>query len=176
MPEPITPRELKIDRRAFGTMLVALSASAAAQGQKHEAGTMPEIMQEAGLVAPVSGPVGSPHETLHSGTFSPGPAGASTTGRVSRKFLSGTLTAGNIQFEMHETVQEPGAVHEPVGTHKHNEIWCVKRGTASLFINDVEHRMSAGDIGLVTAGDRHWIKNIGKDQLAYFVITVGPPE
>ena len=87
------------------------------------------------------------------------------------------LTAGNIRLEMHETIQDPGAEHEPVDTHKHNEIWMVQRGVASLFINDVEHRMEAGDIGLVTAGDRHWVKNIGGTELAaYFVVTVGPPE
>ena len=86
------------------------------------------------------------------------------------------LTAGNIRLEMHETIQEPGAEHEPVDTHKHSEIWLVQRGSAVLWIEGVEHRMEAGDVGLVTAGDRHWIKNTGSGELAYFVVTLGPPE
>jgi mannose-6-phosphate isomerase-like protein (cupin superfamily) len=36
--------------------------------------------------------------------------------------------------------------------------------------------MEAGDVGLVCAGDQHWIANAGPGELAYFVITVGPPE
>jgi mannose-6-phosphate isomerase-like protein (cupin superfamily) len=115
-------------------------------------------------------------KTLTSGVFQAGPPGAPNSGRVSRHFLGGMLKAGNIRLEMHETVQQVGAAHEPVGTHLHNEIWLVQRGVASLYINGTEHRMEAGDVGLVCAGDTHWIKNIGDTELAYFVVTVGPPE
>ncbi len=138
---------------------------------------------EAQSVGPVMGPVGKDPKptqaelkTLGSGTFSPGPGYGSLAKRVSHRYLIGMLTAGNIRLEMHETIQEPGAEHEPVDTHKHNEIWLVQRGSAVLFINDVEHRMEAGDVGLVTAGDRHWVKNVGSGELAYFVVTVGGPE
>lgn len=115
-------------------------------------------------------------KTLSSGTWKPGTGKASQAKRVSHPYLSGMLKAGNIRLEMHETIQEPGAEHEPVGTHLHSEIWCVQRGTATLFINGTEHTMEAGDVGLVCAGDEHWIKNAGYGELAYFVITVGPPE
>ena len=98
---------------------------------------------------------------LSSGTFSPGPSYGSLAKRVSHRYLIGMLLAGNIRLEMHETIQEPGALHEPVDTHKHNEIWLVQRGSAVLFINGVEHRMEAGDVGLVTAGDKHWVKECG---------------
>jgi mannose-6-phosphate isomerase-like protein (cupin superfamily) len=161
-----TPNTL--DRRTFSSFLVALAASGAGAQESH-------------IVPAVPGPGPSAPKppalpVLASGTFSPGPVNASNPQREGRRYVSGMLKAGNIQLEMHETVQVPGAQHEPVGTHKHNELWCVQRGTASLFINDVEHRMDAGDVGLVCAGDRHWIKNIGSTELAYFVITVGPPE
>jgi mannose-6-phosphate isomerase-like protein (cupin superfamily) len=52
----------------------------------------------------------------------------------------------------------------------------VKTGVATLYINGTEHRMEAGDVGLVCAGDQHWIANGGDTVLSYFVITVGPPE
>ena len=113
---------------------------------------------------------------LTSGTFKPPVVAHSPTGRTSHRYLIGMLAAGNIRLEMHETVQDPGAVHEPVETHLHYEIWCVQRGTATLYINGTEHTMEAGDVGLVCAGDKHWIKNAGDSELAYFVITVGPPE
>lgn len=113
---------------------------------------------------------------LTSGVFQPGPSKAGQEGHASQAFLTGMLAAGNIRLEMHESVQQPGAPHEAVGTHKHSEIWCVTRGVASLYINGTEHRTEAGEVGLVCAGDQHWIANAGPTELAYFVITVGPPE
>jgi quercetin dioxygenase-like cupin family protein len=143
----------------------------------------PAEAQESALIPPVPGPDGKgakPGATglpvLASGTFSPGPGYGSLPRRTSHRYLMGLLNAGNIQLEMHETIQQPGAQHEPVETHKHSEIWCVQRGTGALYINGAEHRMEAGDIGLVCAGDEHWIRNAGATELAYFVITVGPPE
>ena len=115
-------------------------------------------------------------QTLTSGVFPPKPSSGSNPGRASHAYLKGMLKAGDIQLEMHETIQQPGAVHEAVGHHLHNEIWCVQQGEATLFINGTEHRMQAGDVGLVCAGDQHWIGNAGDTELAYFVITVGPPE
>jgi mannose-6-phosphate isomerase-like protein (cupin superfamily) len=86
------------------------------------------------------------------------------------------LTAGNIQIEMHETRQEPGAPHEPIGTHLHNEIWLVREGTCELMTNGVVRTMRAGDVGLCCAGDTHWVRNAGDTPCQYFVVTVGPPE
>jgi mannose-6-phosphate isomerase-like protein (cupin superfamily) len=86
------------------------------------------------------------------------------------------LAAGNIRLEMHESVQQPGAPHEAVGTHKHSEIWLVQRGVGTLYLNGTQYKMEAGDVGLCCAGDEHWIANFGDTELAYFVVTVGPPE
>jgi len=97
-------------------------------------------------------------------------------GHESHQFLTGMLKAGNIRLEMHESVQQAGAPHEAVGTHLHSEIWLMQRGTATLFLNGVEHKMEAGDVGICCAGDQHWIANTGDSELAYFVVTVGPPE
>ncbi len=151
-----------MDRRGFGVGLFALGAVAARSAD--------------GQDAAVQRPPKAELKTLTSGTFTPAPAKNPAAERVSHSYLLGMLKAGNIRLEMHETVQKPGAEHEAVGTHLHNEIWCVQRGVASLFINGTEHRMEAGDVGLVCAGDLHWIKNAGDTELAYFVITVGPPE
>ena len=113
---------------------------------------------------------------LASGIIKPAPSKAGQEGHASQAIVSGMLAAGNIRLEMHESVQQPGAPHEAVGTHKHSEIWFVTRGVATLFINGTEHRMEAGEVGLVCAGDQHWIANAGTTELAYLVITVGPPE
>ena len=150
-----------MDRREFTVSLPAVLAL---------------VVQAQGQASAVTGTAQAELPTLASGTFPPKPSSGSNPGRVSHAYLKGMLKAGKIQLEMHETIQQPGAVHEAVGHHLHNEIWCVQRGLATLFINGTEHRMEAGDVGLVCAGDQHWIGNAGDAELAYFVITVGPPE
>ncbi len=97
-------------------------------------------------------------------------------GHESHQFLTGMLSGGTIRLEMHESVQQAGAPHEAVGTHKHSEIWLMQRGTATLYLNGTEYTMNAGDVGLCCAGDEHWIANKSDAEIAYFVVTVGPPE
>lgn len=156
-----------MNRREFSSLIPALLAMGAASPAEAEATSrsaqVPKATQE-GL------------KPIVSGTYQPGPGTGTMANRVSHRYVMGMLVAGNIRLEMHETIQEPGAEHEPVGTHLHSEIWLVQRGVASLFINGVEHRMGAGEVGIVNAGDKHWIKNVGDTELAYFVVTVGPPE
>jgi mannose-6-phosphate isomerase-like protein (cupin superfamily) len=150
-----------MDRREFAAKVPALLALGCLVGRQAEGQAPP------------------PHaelKQLTSGVFKPGASKGGQEGHTSQAFLSGMLAAGNIRLEMHESVQQPGAPHEAVGMHKHSEIWCVKTGVATLYINGTEHRMEAGDVGLVCAGDQHWIANGGSTELAYFVITVGPPE
>ena len=113
---------------------------------------------------------------LTSGVYKPIAGRGMQGGHESHQFLTGMLKAGNIRLEMHESVQQAGAPHEAVGTHLHSEIWLMQRGTATLFLNGVEHKMEAGDVGICCAGDQHWIANTGDSELAYFVVTVGPPE
>ena len=155
-----------IDRREFAALMPAILGMGAgvAEGQ---------------LTGPDGkGPKPKQAELMEvaSGTYKPGPGYASLPKRVSHRYVMGMLKAGNIRLEMHETIQEAGAEHEPVETHLHSEIWLVQRGVGTLFINGTEHRMEAGDVGLVNAGDRHWVKNAGEGEFAYFVVTVGPPE
>lgn len=103
-----------------------------------------------GQAQPASLPV------LASGVFKPGPAKVAGEKRVSHSYLSGMLTAGNLRLEMHETTQEAGAPHEPIGTHLYNELWLVRGGgTVELTTNGKARRMEAGDVGICVAGDRH---------------------
>jgi len=151
-----------MDRREFSTLLPALLAATA---------LLPEASaQEPTATAKPAQPL------LSSGVFKAGAPKNPAAERVSQPFVHGMLKAGNIQIEIHETTQKPGAVHEAVGTHLHNEIWLVKEGVCELNINGVSHRMEAGDVGIVTAGDKHFIANAGDTQCSYFVVTVGPPE
>ena len=156
-----------MDRREFASIVPALLAiggilPVAAEGQAAPAA--------AGPVAPRQ------LKELSSGVFKPQPSRGVQGGHESHQFLGGMLKAGNIRLEMHESVQQPGAPHEAVGTHKHSEIWLVQRGVGTLYLNGTEHRMEAGDVGICCAGDEHWIANAGDTELAYFVVTVGPPE
>jgi mannose-6-phosphate isomerase-like protein (cupin superfamily) len=154
-----------MDRREFSTLLPALLAATALLPENASA------QQSADSAKPK--PV---QPLLASGVFPPGPARDPAAPRASHPFIHGMLKAGNIQLEIHETIQQPGAVHEAVGTHLHSEIWLVREGVCELNINGVSHTMKAGDVGLVTAGDLHYIANAGDTQCRYFVVTVGPPE
>ena len=156
-----------MDRRDFAGMLAAVLGTLVSTGAEAQAG--------AAASAPAAA-APRPMKELTSGVFKPQPGKGMVGGRESHQFLAGMLTAGNIRLEMHESVQQPGAPHEAVGTHKHSEIWLVQRGIATLYLNGTEHTMEAGDVGLCCAGDEHWIANKGDTELAYFVVTVGPPE
>jgi quercetin dioxygenase-like cupin family protein len=160
-----------LNRRDFAGMLAALlgtvtlastnaeGQAAAPAGAQAAAGAAPRAMKE-----------------LTSGVFKPQQGNGMQGGHESHQFLAGMLAGGTIRLEMHESVQQPGAPHEAVGTHKHSEIWLVQRGVGTLYLNGTEHTMEAGDVGLCCAGDEHWIANKGDTELAYFVVTVGPPE
>ena len=148
-----------MDRREFTGILPALLVLAATASKEAEGQAKPASL----LV-------------LASGVFKPGPGKVAGEKRVSRSYLSGMLTAGNLRLEMHETTQEAGAPHEPIGTHLHNELWLVREGTVELTTNGVARRMEAGDVGICVAGDEHFIENVGATQATYFVVTVGPPE
>jgi len=143
-----------MDRRAFASLLPALLASTGLLPQSAAGESLPP---------------------LQSGTFKPGTS-SGTGPRISHRYTAGMLKAGNIRLEMHETTQQVGTPHEPIGTHLHNEIWFVREGTVELMTNGTLRTMVAGDAGLCVAGDEHYIKNIGDVPATYFVISVGPPE
>ena len=157
-----------MDRRDFAGMLAAALGSAALVSAKAEGQNAAPAA--AGAAAP------RPMKELTSGVFKPQAGRGMQGGHESHQFLTGMLSGGTIRLEMHESVQQAGAPHEAVGTHKHSEIWLMQRGTATLYLNGTEYTMQAGDVGLCCAGDEHWIANKSDAEIAYFVVTVGPPE
>jgi len=168
-----------MNRRDFAGMLAGMLAIAGSFAGKAEAQAAEPAAGTAGTgagpAAAGARPSGAMRE-LTSGVFKPIAGRGMQGGHESHSYLTGMLKAGNIRLEMHESVQQAGAPHEAIGTHKHSEIWLMQRGVATLYLNGVEHRMEAGDVGLCCAGDEHWIANAGDSELAYFVVTVGPPE
>ena len=160
-----------VNRREFAGLAAMMMAAMAGLATEAEA----QATSAAGALGPATA-APKPLKELTSGVFKPLPGKGMQGGHESHQFLSGMLKAGNIRLEMHESIQQPGAPHEAVGTHKHSEIWLVQRGVGTLYLNGVEHRMEAGDVGICCAGDEHWIANGGDTDLAYFVVTVGPPE
>jgi mannose-6-phosphate isomerase-like protein (cupin superfamily) len=159
-----------LNRREFAGLVPALLAIAGTLTGSAEG----QVAGQAGPPAVGGAPRALPE--LSSGVFKPQPGRGMVGGHESHQFLAGMLKAGNIRLEMHESVQQPGAPHEAIGTHKHSEIWLMQRGTATLYLNGTEHTMEAGDVGLCCAGDEHWIANKSDGEIAYFVVTVGPPE
>jgi mannose-6-phosphate isomerase-like protein (cupin superfamily) len=168
-----------MDRRSFASLLPALFAAGAIMPDLSSAQT--STMQQPVMGTPTPGPdTGSkpkgPLPQLVSGVYTPGAAYGSQPKHKSRRYLVGMLKAGDIQMEIHETTQEPGAPHEAVEKHLHNEIWLVQEGICELTTNGVTRRMQAGDVGLCCAGDLHYVRNAGSTPCKYFVVTVGPPE
>ena len=109
---------------------------------------------------PAAAPVALPK--LKSGPYVWGEAyGTQRPARTSHRFLMGMLP-DNIRLESHVTFLVPGAPAEPVEHHKHSEIWFVREGTVTLMAAGAEYTLHAGDMGLVTAGDDHWVTNASK--------------
>src|SRR5665213_3587990 len=169
-----------MDRREFAGFLSAVVAASAllpesgAAQQVGATGTMEHPVMGLATPGPESGrkPKGELEE-LVSGVYSPGAGYGSAAKRTSHRYMVGMLKAGNIQMEIHETIQEVGAVHEPTDKHLHNEIWLVKEGVCELTTNGVTRRMVAGDVGLCCAGDLHYVRNAGDTQCTYFVVEGG---
>ena len=166
-----------MNRREFAALAPALLSLASLANAQETTGTMDHPVMGQPTPGPNTGakPKGT-LPTLESGVYTPGKGYGSLPKRTSHRYLVGMLKAGNIQIEMHETIQEPGAIHEPTEKHLHNEIWLVREGLAELTTNGVTRQMRAGDVGLCCAGDYHYIRNAGDTQCTYFVVTVGPPE
>lgn len=166
-----------MDRRTFAQLLPVLAGLAALSPESAPGQTSAE---QTTMGQPTVGPGGQKPKgelpVLTSGVYSPGPAYGSQPQRVSHRYLIGMLKTGDIRMEIHETRQEPGTPHEPIGKHLHSEIWLVREGICELTTDGITRRMQAGDVGLCCAGDLHYVRNAGETPCTYFVVTVGPPE
>lgn len=163
-----------MNRREFSTLLPLLAAASTlpnvADGQAPAAAPL-----AASSGATAAGPVTL--QPLVSGRYPQiEPASPHPSPRMSKRFVMGMLP-DNIRLEAHFTHLAPGAPPEPIGTHKHTEIWFIHEGTARLMTAGVTRDLVAGDMGLCIAGDQHTIYNASQTEPAsYFVVTVGPPE
>jgi mannose-6-phosphate isomerase-like protein (cupin superfamily) len=160
-----------MNRRDFSALLpmvAATSAFAPAAGGQTPAAAPPTHAAPTG-----NGPL----QPLASGRYPQiEPTNPHASPRMSKHFLMGMLP-DNIRCEAHFTHLAPGCPPEPIGTHKHTEIWFIHEGTARLMTAGVTRDLVAGDMGVCIAGDQHTIYNASQTEPAsYFVITVGPPE
>ncbi|HEV2135679.1 MAG TPA: cupin domain-containing protein [Terracidiphilus sp.] len=138
------------------------------------------LLAAAGALTPAA--MGAQHappglNKLDSGRYPEGPAPhPSATGRISRHIVIGMLP-DEIRLEAHHTTLEPGAGWEPVGTHKHTEMWLVTDGEVNLMTDGDTETLKKGDMGICIAGNKHSVANASKTApSSYFVVTVGPPE
>ncbi len=154
-----------MNRREFSSLLPLLAAaSALAPVAEGQAPTTPPAAH-----APLTPLVSGRYPQIEPANPHPSP-------RMSKHFLIGMLP-DNIRLEAHFTHLAPGAPPEPIGTHKHTEIWFIHEGTARLMTAGVTRDLVAGDMGVCIAGDQHTIYNASQTEAAsYFVVTVGPQE
>ena len=156
-----------MNRRKFSALLPMLAAASA---------LAPEAESQSAQTASQSS-AHAPLEKLVSGRYPPiAPANPHPAPRMSQHYLLGMLP-DDIRLEAHETHLAPGCPPEPIGMHKHTEIWFIREGTARLMTAGVTRDLVAGDMGLCVAGDQHTICNASQTEpCSYFVVTVGPPE
>jgi mannose-6-phosphate isomerase-like protein (cupin superfamily) len=155
-----------MDRREFSALLPLLAAATS---------FAPSIEGQTPQTTPQRS--ASPLEKLVSGAYPPIESAHPNAGpRTSKHFILGMLP-NNTRLEAHFTHLAPGCPPEPIGTHKHTEIWFIHEGTARLMTAGVTRDLVAGEMGVCIAGDLHTIYNASQTEPAsYFVLTVGPPE
>lgn len=161
-----------MNRREFSALLPLLvAASTLAPEAEAHATAAPSSTPSQQSMAP------TPLRKLVSGRYPQiEPANPHPSPRMSKRFLMGMLP-DNIRLEAHFTRLAPGAPPEPIGTHKHTEIWFIHEGTARLMTAGVTRDLVAGEMGVCIAGDLHTVYNASQTEPAsYFVVTVGPPE
>lgn len=153
-----------MNRREFSTLLpMLLAVPALATGAEAQ----PAAPQNSAAALP----------KLASGEYAAGLASAAPSApRISNRYLLGMLP-DNIRIESHVTHLAPGAPPEPIGHHKHSEMWFIREGSVMLMTAGTTRTLKAGDMGLCIAGDDHYITNASKTAPAsYIVVAVGPPE
>jgi mannose-6-phosphate isomerase-like protein (cupin superfamily) len=156
-----------MNRREFSTLLPLLAASTMASVAEGQAPATTPAMP--GVTAQLAKLISGRYPQIEPANPRPSP-------RMSKHFLMGMLP-DNIRLEAHFTHLAPGCPPEPIGTHKHTEIWFMHEGTARLMTAGETRDLVAGDMGVCIAGDQHTIYNASQAEPAsYFVLTVGPPE
>ncbi len=160
-----------MNRREFSALLPLLAAAAAVAPNAE--GQAPSVRTHVPAMKPETAAL----DNLVSGRYPQiEPTNPHPSPRMSKHFLLGMLP-DNIRCEAHFTHLAPGCPPEPIGTHKHTEIWFIHEGTARLMTAGVTRDLVAGDMGVCIAGDQHTIYNASQTEPAsYFVLTVGPPE
>lgn len=91
--------------------------------------------------------------------------------RAKRRTLSLGDETGLRRCAVHLNVIAPG--DESTESHVHegvDEFVYIISGSGSVYLDDVEHPVSAGDfIGFPAHGPAHWMKNTGSSELVYLV-------
>ncbi|HYQ16248.1 MAG TPA: cupin domain-containing protein [Polyangiaceae bacterium] len=91
--------------------------------------------------------------------------------RAKRRTLSLGDETGLSRCAMHLNIVAPG--DETTESHVHefvDELVYILSGSGSVFLDDVEHEVGAGDfIAFPARGPAHWMKNTGTTDLVYLV-------
>ncbi len=126
-----------MDRREFASLLPALLAAGSAlprRLQRRRWGTMDHPVMGAPTPGPDTGqkPTG-PLPEIVSGVYTPGKGYGSQAKRVAHRYLVGMLKAGNIQIEIHETIQERWVrrMSLPISICTTRSGWCARGECAS---------------------------------------------
>jgi mannose-6-phosphate isomerase-like protein (cupin superfamily) len=79
-----------------------------------------------------------------------------------------------LNYSLAHAVVEVGQASEPHILHKSSELYVILEGVGELYVGNEVSILRGGEAVLVPAGEAQWIKNVGKVDLAFYVI-VSPP-
>ena len=78
------------------------------------------------------------------------------------------LKADHITYRPGDTA----AAHYHVGAR---HMWFVDAGSAKLYVNDIEYRVSKGDVATAGDGEVHWFVNDTDEEFSFYELWVPAP-
>lgn len=95
-----------------------------------------------------------------------------SNGSESWTVLHGQLPTGE-WIAMHVSMQPAGIAPNPAHRIQHSEIICLREGALDFQHDGVTEHATTGDVLLVAKGTMHGVRNVGRDDAAYFVLAIG---
>jgi uncharacterized cupin superfamily protein len=86
------------------------------------------------------------------------------------------VAAGGHPFDVEMTRLPPGATNFPCHAHAAQwEVYLILRGTGEMRTGDKVTPVAPGDSLVCPPGEAHQLKNVGEEDLVYYVIADNPP-
>lgn len=93
---------------------------------------------------------------------------------IIKEFVHPKNDAVDVNYSLAHAVVEVGKASEPHILQKSSELYVILSGEGELFVEKEAVILRGGETALVPAGATQWIRNVGDEPLAFYVV-VSPP-